>query len=130
MTGVNALVVAALAAPSLALFVPAFLLGAVALYLYNGPMTALRQNIVLPTLRASAIMLGLFIAHFLGDAISPTVIGLLSDRLGSLRLALLIVSPTFLFVAALVAATGLPTVAADTASMETEWAARSQTAVG
>jgi MFS family permease len=124
------LVVAALAAPSLAVFVPAFLLGAVALYLYNGPMTALRQNIVLPTLRASAIMLGLFIAHFLGDAISPTVIGILSDRLGSLRLALLIVSPTFLFVAALVAATGLPTVAADTASMETEWAARSETAVG
>jgi hypothetical protein len=58
------------------------------------------------------------------------VIGLLSDRLGSLRLALLIVSPTFLFVAALVAATGLPTVAGDTASMEAEWAARSETAVG
>ena len=118
------LVVVALTAPSLAVFVPAFLLGAVALYLYNGPMTALRQNIVLPSLRASAIMLGLFVAHLLGDAVSPTVIGILSDQLGSLRLALLIVSPTLLVVAALVAATGLPTIAADTAGMETEWAAK------
>lgn len=114
-------VIAALTAPSLAVFVPAFLLGSIALYLYNGPMTALRQNIVLPGLRASAIMAGLFIAHLLGDAISPTVVGLLSDGLGSLRLALLIVSPTLLFLAALVVATGLPTVAADTASMEAEW---------
>jgi MFS transporter, Spinster family, sphingosine-1-phosphate transporter len=125
--GGGVMVVLALTAPSLALFVPAFLLGAIFLYLYNGPMTALRQNIVLPSLRASAIMLGLFVAHLLGDAISPTVIGWLSDQLGSLRLALLIVSPTLLFIAALVAVTGLPTVAADTATMETEWKSRSLT---
>jgi len=123
-------VIAALTAPSLAVFVPAFLLGSIALYLYNGPMTALRQNIVLPGLRASAIMVGLFIAHLLGDAISPTVVGLLSDGLGSLRLALLIVSPTLLFVAALVVATGLPTVAADTASMEAEWNSYSTRSAG
>jgi MFS family permease len=124
--GGGVMVVIALAAPSLASFVPAFLLGAILLYLYNGPMTALRQNIVLPSLRASAIMLGLFVAHLLGDAISPTVIGLLSDRLGSLQAALLITSPTLLFVAALIAATGLPTVATDTTRMETEWAIRTQ----
>ena len=36
----------------LVLFVPVFLLGAASLYLYNGPYTAVKQNVVLPTVRA------------------------------------------------------------------------------
>ena len=36
--------IAALTAPSLAVFVAAFLLGSIALYLYNGPMNQLEQQ--------------------------------------------------------------------------------------
>ena len=106
-------------------FVPAFLLGVVALYLYAGPFTALSQNVVSPGLRASAVTALLFIAHVFGDSHAPFDVGLISDWLGgNLQLALLITSPTLLLAAAGVAAMGLRTVKADTEKMEREWAAR------
>ena len=86
----------ALLMPSLVLFVPMFLLGAACLYLYNGPYTAIKQNVVLPTVRASAVTLALLIEHLLGDSYAPFAIGKLSDALGSLQLALLILLPPLL----------------------------------
>src|SRR6266705_592042 len=77
------LVALALLMPSLLLFVPMFLLGAACLYLYNGPYTAIKQNVVLPTVRASAVTLALLIEHLLGDSYAPFAIGKLSDALGT-----------------------------------------------
>ncbi|HEY6117545.1 MAG TPA: MFS transporter, partial [Candidatus Dormibacteraeota bacterium] len=106
-------------------FVPAFLLGVVALYLYAGPFTALSQNVVSPGLRASAVTALIFIAHVFGDSHAPFDVGLISDWLGgNLQLALLITSPTLLLAAAGVASLGLRTVKADTEKMEREWEAR------
>ena len=106
-------------------FVPAFLLGVVALYLYAGPFTALSQNVVSPGLRASAVTALIFIAHVFGDSHAPFDVGLISDWLGgNLQLALLITSPTLLLAAAGVAALGLRTVKADTEKMERDWEAR------
>ena len=106
-------------------FVPAFVLAVVFLYLYSGPFTAVAQNVVSPGLRASAVTMLLFISHVFGDSHSTFDVGWISDRIGSLQTALLITSPTLLILAAIVAATGLRTVRGDVQTMERDWAARS-----
>jgi len=105
-------------------FIPAFLLAVVCLYLYSGPFTAVSQNVVSPGLRASAVTMLLFVSHVFGDSHSTFDVGFLSDRIGSIQIALLITSPTLLIVAAIVASTGLRTVRSDIQKMEDEWAAR------
>lgn len=105
-------------------FVPAFLVTVIALYLHAGPFTALSQNVVSPALRASCVTLLLFVSHVFGDSHSTFDVGWISDHIRSLQLALLITSPTLLVVAAILAATGLRTVTADTDTMEAGWARR------
>jgi nitrate/nitrite transporter NarK len=113
------------------IFIPAFLITVVCLYLHSGPFTAVSQNVVSPALRASSVTMLLFISHVFGDSHSPFDVGFLSDRLGSLQAALLITSPILLIVAAIIAASGLRSVKPDTQAMEDEWAARpAQTASG
>jgi MFS transporter, Spinster family, sphingosine-1-phosphate transporter len=110
-------------------FVPAFLLAVVCLYLYSGPFTALSQNVVSPGLRASAVTMLLFVSHVFGDSHSTYDVGWISDHIHSLQGALLITSPTLLIVAAIIAATGLRTANRDVEKMEDEWAARPALAV-
>jgi hypothetical protein len=55
------------------------------LFLNTGPLNAAIVSSVAAPIRAIAIGLNLFIIHLLGDAISPTIIGAVSDR-SSLRL--------------------------------------------
>jgi sugar phosphate permease len=49
------------------------------LFLSTGPINAAIVNLVLATERATAIALGVFAIHLLGDALSPFLIGELSD---------------------------------------------------
>jgi sugar phosphate permease len=105
-------------------FVPIFLLAVISLYLYTGPFTAIGQNVVVPSLRGSAVTVTLLIAHLFGDSYAPAAVGLLSDALGSLQLALLIVSPALLLVAAGLATLALSSIEADTQSMQRDWAER------
>ncbi|TMD13968.1 MAG: MFS transporter [Chloroflexi bacterium] len=121
------LVVVALSVSSLALFAPALLLGVIALSLYSGPFTAIKQDVVVPTLRASGVTLALLVEHLFGDSYSPFLIGAVSDGLHSIRLALLILLPPALLLAALAAATGLGAARGDAEGMQARWAA---TAVG
>jgi MFS family permease len=121
------LVALALLMPSLVLFVPMFLLGAAALYLYNGPYTAIKQNVVVPTFRATAVTVALLIEHLLGDSYSPLLIGRVSDAVHSLRLALLLLLPPLLLLAAIFAWFGLRHEDADARAMELEWAATADT---
>jgi sugar phosphate permease len=106
------------------IFIPAFLITVICLYLHSGPFTAVSQNVVSPALRASSVTMLLFISHVFGDSHSTFDVGFLSDTLGSLQTALLITSPTLLIVAAIIAATGLRSVKTDTQAMEDDWAAR------
>jgi MFS transporter, Spinster family, sphingosine-1-phosphate transporter len=106
------------------IFIPAFLITVVCLYLNSGPFTAVSQNVVSPALRASSVTMLLFVSHVFGDSHSTFDIGYLSDRIGSLQTALLITSPTLLILAAILAATGLRSVKPDTQAMEDEWAER------
>jgi MFS family permease len=121
-------IVIALVAPlnvgPIPVFVPAFLITVIALYLHSGPFTALAQNVVSPALRASCVTMLLFVSHVFGDSHSTFDVGWISDHIHSLQVALLITSPTLLVVAAIIAATGLRTVKTDTNLMEAEWANR------
>src|SRR5260370_301809 len=105
------------------IFVPAFLITVILLYLQSGPFTAVSQNVVSPALRASSVTLLLFVSHVFGDSHSPFDVGWISDHVHNLQVALLITSPTLLVVAAIVAATGLKSVKPDTETMEPAWAA-------
>jgi hypothetical protein len=45
---------------------------------YQGPSTAATQDVVPSMLRASGVALSLLIAHLLGDAFAPTLVGVLA----------------------------------------------------
>ncbi|MFN0205372.1 MAG: spinster family MFS transporter [Planctomycetota bacterium] len=85
--------------------------GGVAVFLLfcnSGPLNAAILNVSLPAVRATAFALMIFTIHLLGDAFSPTLIGMISDHyepdLGkaeSLRRAFLI-APPIVFVGAIV----------------------------
>jgi MFS family permease len=60
------------------------------MFLSTGPINACIVNLVLPNQRATAVALSVFTIHLLGDAISPLLIGAVSDA-SSLAQALKIV---------------------------------------
>ena len=106
-----------------AIFLPFFLITVVAMYMHSGPFTAIGQNVVSPTLRASSVTLLLFISHVFGDSYSTAAVGALSDALGkNLQVALLITSTPLLLVAAGFAALALRTCRPDVEAMEATWA--------
>jgi predicted MFS family arabinose efflux permease len=59
------------------------------LFLNTGPLNTVLVNVVTPGRRAMAFAINIFAIHALGDAISPAIIGSLSDQWGLSR-ALLI----------------------------------------
>ena len=59
------------------------------IFLPTGPLNTLILETVPVAMRASAMAASIFAIHLLGDLWSPTLVGYLSDRLGSLREAVL-----------------------------------------
>ena len=53
----------------------------------TGPSNAALVNSVTASIRSTALAVNVFIIHLLGDAFSPTLIGRISDRTGSLQTA-------------------------------------------
>jgi MFS transporter, Spinster family, sphingosine-1-phosphate transporter len=68
--------------------VPALFLAEFFLFLNTGPLNTAIVNSVSAPVRATAISVNLFCIHALGDTFSPQIIGAVSDRTGSLSLAL------------------------------------------
>lgn len=60
------------------LFVLFFILTTILITFYTGPATAATQDVAPAVLRASAVALSLLIAHLIGDAFSPTLVGILA----------------------------------------------------
>ncbi len=111
------LVLIALLMHTLALFIGVLVVAAIALNFCTGPLNAVIQDVITPEVRATALGLSLLLAHLLGDAAAPTVIGAIANNL-SLGLALTLTAPTFLFLAGLVCLFGLRTVARDMRRMQ------------
>jgi MFS family permease len=75
------LIALALISPNVTIFLPFFFLTGMLLNVYNGPLSAISQDIVRPELRAMSVALTLLIGHLLGDATSPFQVGLLINGL-------------------------------------------------
>jgi MFS family permease len=88
LLAIPALVVGLLA-PGRTLFLGSLFLAEVLVFLNTGPANAVLVNVVLPEIRATAVAIAIFVYHVLGDVPSPALIGFVSDRTGSLTLALL-----------------------------------------
>src|SRR5260221_1074265 len=74
------LVLVALFIHTLPLFITVFVVAAISLNFCTGPLNAVIQDIIAPNMRATAVGLALLLAHLLGDAATPTIIGLISDN--------------------------------------------------
>lgn len=108
------LVLIALFIKDLAPFIIMFIIAAIFLSFCTGPLNAVIQDVIRPHLRATAVGLSLLFAHLLGDAASPSVIGLIADLHGKdLGFALLVTAPTALFLAGLVCLIGIRSVGRD-----------------
>ncbi len=75
------LMVLALISPSLLIFLPFFFLTGMLLNVYNGPLSAISQDVVRPELRAMSVAITLLIGHLLGDATAPFQLGVLINGL-------------------------------------------------
>lgn len=62
------------------------------IFLHSGPLNALIAGVVPAGLRARAFACNIFLIHALGDAVSPTILGYLSDLWG-LQRAMLLAGP-------------------------------------
>jgi MFS family permease len=98
-------------------FIAVFSLAIVALSLCLGPLNAVIQDVVAPDIRATALGVTLLLAHLLGDAASPLIVGALADKL-TLGVAFLITAPTCLLISGLICLLGLRTVAGDMSAMQ------------
>src|SRR5213075_3045688 len=65
------------------------------LFFNTGPSNTALANVTLPSVRATAFALNIFIIHALGDALAPPLIGAVADRT-NMNLAFLVVSATML----------------------------------
>ncbi len=111
------LVLIALLIHTLPLFIAVIVIAAIFLNFCTGPLNAVIQDVIPPEVRATAIGLALLLAHLLGDAAAPFVIGAISNGF-SLGLALITTAPTSLFLAGMVCLLGLRTVAHDMHRMQ------------
>jgi MFS family permease len=71
------------------------------LWFYNGPINAILVNCVGANMRARAFSLSILSIHILGDAISPPIIGAISDRTGNLVTGIALVPITMFLGAAI-----------------------------
>ncbi len=90
----------ALAEGAPAAFYPALIVAELLLFMSTGPINTAIVNLVSPTERASAVALSILVIHLLGDVLSPSIIGKLSD-LFSLGTAVMIVPGAVAICAAL-----------------------------
>lgn len=80
----------ALGAGTPGVFYPALVVAELLLFMSTGPINTAIVNLVSPMERASAVALSILTIHLLGDVLSPSIIGALSD-LSSLAAAVMIV---------------------------------------
>jgi predicted MFS family arabinose efflux permease len=108
-------------------FLSAFFVAEVFVFLNTGPANAVLVNVALPEIRATAIAVSIFVYHLLGDVPSPILIGRVSDTSGSLETALLLTLAA-MAVSGVFYLLGMRTLGADTARVLEVVAAREATA--
>ena len=102
-----------------AVFLPALFFAVAFLVLYIGSVNAVIHNVVHPALRATAVAIFVFIINLGGAALSPAVVGLISDRRQSLQAAMLML-PVLVFFAGLIALAAASVIGADIRRLGTD----------
>lgn len=74
--------VAAVTAPAPAIFWPSMFVALTLMFLNTGPLNAAMANVLPAQLRGWGFAMNTMAIHLLGDASSPTLIGVASDRMG------------------------------------------------
>ncbi len=74
-------------------YLPAIFLAEFFLFLNTGPLNAVVLGCVPPQIRATAMAVNIFFIHVLGDAVSPAVIGAISDHTNNLHAGVMITPP-------------------------------------
>jgi MFS family permease len=92
--------VLALVARTPAVFLPAIFAAEFFLFLNTGPLNAVVLGSVPPAIRSTAMAVNIFFIHALGDAISPPIIGMVSDRVGLFHATL--IAPLFMLASGIV----------------------------
>jgi MFS family permease len=92
--------VLALSSRDPAVFLPAIFMAEFFLFLNTGPLNAVVLGCVPARIRATAMAVNIFFIHALGDAISPPIIGMLSDRFGLFRATM--IAPAMMLVSGVV----------------------------
>lgn len=92
------LMVLALKTTNLTICLSAIFAAELCLFLNTGPLNTVLVNVVVPGRRAMGFAINIFAIHALGDAISPAIIGSLSDQWG--LSAALLITPLAVLVAA------------------------------
>jgi MFS family permease len=87
----------------------AILLAQFFMWFYNGPINAIIVNSVPAAMRARAVSMSILSIHLLGDAISPTIIGVISDRTGDLMNGMILI-PVMMVVGAAIWGVGWKTI--------------------
>lgn len=105
------LAAAAIVSPSLNLCLAAIALAELFLFLNTGPLNTVLVDVLRPNRRATGFAITIFTIHALGDAISPAIIGRLSDAWGLTKA--LLITPVAIVMAAFFALRGCRSVAAD-----------------
>jgi MFS family permease len=94
----------AILSPTPAIFWPAMFVTLTLLFLTTGPLNAAMANVLPAALRGRGFAFNTMAIHLLGDALSPWLVGVASDRIG-LRIPVL-VTGSFMLVAGLVLLAG------------------------
>ncbi len=112
----------AVLAPSPSVFWPCTFATLLLLFLNIGPLNAAMANVLPPDLRARGFALSTMAIHLLGDATSPWLIGVVSDRVG--LTAPILGSGVLLAVAGVLLLVGRPTLERDLAAIRSAEAPR------
>lgn len=115
LLGVPAMILA-LTTSNLTICLSAIFAAELFLFLNTGPLNTVLVNVVAPGRRAMGFAINIFAIHALGDAISPAIIGVLSDRWG--LAGALLITPLAVLLAAGFALWGGKYVAADQRAAE------------
>ena len=81
-------------------YLPAIFMAEFFLFLNTGPLNAVILGCVSARIRATAMAVNIFFIHVLGDAISPSIIGAVSDRLDLHRAVM--ITPAVMFLSGVI----------------------------
>lgn len=99
------------------IFLPALFLAVFFLALYVGSVNVVIHNVVHPELRATAVAIFVSVINLGGAALSPAIVGLISDRQHSLQAAMMLL-PIIVFFAGLIALAAATMVGGDMRRVE------------